>query len=250
MHNQILIPFCHFIDGLNVDKYSKLIVEAVLTCCLWFNRKAWNRSSTWLVQGLVKDQTLYLDEKSYIRNDKAQDYNDMIGNIFNKMKAICSNGGIKLTLDFGNNKKHDVIAIPMIKFIISDCKGNNLLCERMCGHSVNMKGLRRDCNVSPYNDDNTWIDQRLLFSFHNMNKKVGKSEAELQEYSFLPIKNAFHHIIIRGCGGNIYGGTPAETLHTVLLDLCDYIVESIYLIFTKCSLDAISDVALGIYDDA
>ena len=33
----ILMPFCYFIDGLNIDKYGKLTVEAVLTCCLWFN---------------------------------------------------------------------------------------------------------------------------------------------------------------------------------------------------------------------
>ena len=35
--NHILMPFCHFIDGLSVDKYGKLSVEAVLTRCLWFN---------------------------------------------------------------------------------------------------------------------------------------------------------------------------------------------------------------------
>ena len=44
--NHILMPFCHFIDGLQIDKYGKLSVEAVLTCCLWFNRRARNRSST------------------------------------------------------------------------------------------------------------------------------------------------------------------------------------------------------------
>ena len=60
--NHILMPFCHFIDGLNVDKYSKLTVEAVMNCCLWFNRKARNRSSTWWVQGFIEDQT-YLEIK-------------------------------------------------------------------------------------------------------------------------------------------------------------------------------------------
>ena len=40
--NHILMPFCHFIDGLSIDKYGKLSVEAVLTCCLWYNRKARN----------------------------------------------------------------------------------------------------------------------------------------------------------------------------------------------------------------
>ena len=40
--NHILMPFCHFIDGLSIDKYEKLWVEAVSTCCLWYNRKAHN----------------------------------------------------------------------------------------------------------------------------------------------------------------------------------------------------------------
>ena len=130
------------------------------------------------------------------------------------MKAIRDNGGIKLTLDFGNNKKHGVIAIPVIQFIIGDYKGNDLLCGRMGGHSLNMKGLCRDCDISPDNGNNTCIDQRLLCSFHNMNNIVSKSEVELQEYSFLPIKNMFHNISFRSCDRNIYGGTPTKKWHT------------------------------------
>ena len=110
----------------------------------------------------------------------------MICKIYKEMKAIRDNGGIKLTLDFGNNMKHDVIAIPVIQFIIGDCKGNDLLCGRMGGHSLGMKGLCRDCDISPDNGDNTFIDQRLLCSFHNMTTIVSTSEVELQEYSFLP----------------------------------------------------------------
>ena len=80
--NHILMPFCHFIDGLSIDKYGKLSVEAILTCCLWYNRKARNRSSSWFVQGFIEDQTLFRDKKNYVRNDKLQDYHDMISKIF------------------------------------------------------------------------------------------------------------------------------------------------------------------------
>ena len=31
----ILMPFCHFIDGLAINKYGNINVEAVLTCCLY-----------------------------------------------------------------------------------------------------------------------------------------------------------------------------------------------------------------------
>ena len=64
--NQILMPFCHFINGLSVDKYGKLTVEAVMSCCLWFNRKARNRSFTWFVQGFIEDQKLFKDQQDYV----------------------------------------------------------------------------------------------------------------------------------------------------------------------------------------
>ena len=52
-----------------------------------------------------------------------------------------------------------------------------------------------------------------------------KTEEELNEYSFLPISNSFHKLSFGGCRRNIYGATPAEVLHAVLLGLCDYIAE-------------------------
>ena len=59
-----LNAFCHFIDGISVDKYGKLTVEVALTCCIWYNKKARNRASTWWVQGLVQDKKLFRDQKN------------------------------------------------------------------------------------------------------------------------------------------------------------------------------------------
>ena len=246
----ILMPFCHFIDGLNIDKYGKLTVEAVLTCCLWFNRKARNRSSTWWVHGFVQDQKLFRDQKNYIRNDKAQDYHDMMGKIFKEMRVIREAGGMKLTLDFDNNKTYDVIAIPVVQFIIGDCKGNDLLCGRKGGHGLTMKGLCRDCNVSPDDGDNTCIDKPLICSFLRKDNIEGKEKEELNEWSFLPINNCFHNISFGGCERNIYGATPAEILHAVLLGLCEYIAEGMEMIFTLSALDSISLFIVGIYEDS
>ena len=47
----------------------------------------------------------------------------------------------------------------------------------------------------------------------------------------------------------VYGGTPAEILHAVLLGLCDYISEGIELMFTQISMELISHVVAGIYKD-
>ena len=46
------------------------------------------------------------------------------------MKNICDSGGIRLSLDFGNTQKNDVIAIIVFQFIISDYKYNNILYGR------------------------------------------------------------------------------------------------------------------------
>ena len=248
--NHILMPFCHFIDGLKIDKYGKLTVEAVLTCCLWFNRKARNRASTWFVQGFVQDQTLFHNQSTYVRDDKAQDYHDMMAKIFQEMKEIRDSGGIKLCLDFGGGEKHDVIAIPVIQFIIGDCKGNDLLCGRKGGHHIRMKGLCRDCDISPEDGDDVCIEKDLICSFHSIDTIVGHSKEELDKYSFLPIRNCFTDLSFGGCSRNIYGATPAEILHAILLGLCEYISESMELTFTDSSIYIISKTVVGIYENS
>ena len=248
--HHILMPFCHFIDGLSIDKYGKLSVEAVLSCCLWFNRKTRNRASSWFVHGFVEDQKLLSDQKNYMRCDKMQDYHDMMSKIFEEMKLIYDRGGVQLTLDFGCDKIHNVIALPVTQFIIGDCKGNDVLCGRKGGHSLNMKGLCRDCTISPIDGDDVCLGTPLKCRFITIEDVLDKSPEELEEYSFLPINNCFNHISFGGCNRNIYGATPAEILHAVLLGLCEYISEAIDLIFTPTCIEMISEVVIGIYKDS
>ena len=54
---------------------------------------------------------------------------------------------------------------------------------------------------------------------------MGKTKDELDEYSFLPIKNGFRDLSFGGCSRNTYGSNPAEILNAVLLELCEYIAE-------------------------
>ena len=98
-----------------------------MTYCLWFNSKSNNRTSTWWAQEFVQDRKIFRNYGRYSRNNSAQDYHDMIGKIFWEMKEIHDNGDILLTLDLGSGKKYDVIKLPVIQFIINDCKGNELL---------------------------------------------------------------------------------------------------------------------------
>ena len=83
-----------------------------------------------------------------------------------------------------------------------------------------------------------------------MDDVLNKSKEELEKHSFLPIDNCFSHISFGGCNRNIYGGTPAEMLHAVLLGLCEYISEGIDLIFTPMCIEMISQVIVGIYRDS
>ena len=247
--NHILMPFCHFIDGLKVDKYGKLTVEAVLTCCLWFNRKARNRAANWWVHGFVQDQKLFRDQQDYIRDDRAQDYHDMMSKIFNEMREIRANGGIKLTLSL-DGRSFDVIAIPVIQFIIGDCKGNDLICGRKGGHSLQMKGLCRDCNIKPQDGDDPCLDKELLCSFLKKTDIEGKSKAEVEAHSYLYIRNAFSKMSIGGCERGIFGATPAEILHAIQLGMCEYVAESLDVLFTNASLDIISYTVVGIYHNS
>jgi hypothetical protein len=244
--NHILMPFAHFIDGLNCDKFGKLTVEAVLTTCLWFKQKVRNRSEAWWPHGFVQDQKLFGDQQNYSRNDVAQDYHDMMSHIFKEMKQIRDNGGIKLILDFGKDKKHEVIAIPVIQFIIGDCKGNDLLCGRMGAHGTGMGGLCRDCNVSPMDGDNPCVGHPLRCSFHKMEDIIALTPEQKKSLSFLPIKNCFYDLSFGGCARNIFGATPAEILHAIQLGLCNYIAESMEVFFTNSCMDAINNTIAGI----
>ena len=61
----------------------------------------------------------------------------------------------------------------------------------------------------------------------------GKCKEELDNISFIPIHNFFSELSFGGDTRGIYGGTPAEIFHAVLLGLYDYIAEAIELMSTQ-----------------
>ena len=120
-------------------------------------------------------------------------------------------------------KVTQVRAVPVVAFMIGDCKGNDLLCLQKGRHHLKMKGLCRDCNIAPDDDgDNTCIGGPLICQFLKKSDITGKTPArELAEISFLYGTNCFHSLSFGGGNHNICSATPAELLHAVELGLCE-----------------------------
>lgn len=83
------------------------------------------------------------------------------------MKVIRESRDTKLILDFGNNKKYDVIAIPVVQFIFFNFKANGLLCDRKVGNLLTMQVLCCDYDISLDDGDNICIGKQLTCSFHH-----------------------------------------------------------------------------------
>jgi hypothetical protein len=250
----ILMPFCFFIDGLKLDKFGKITLEAVLTCCLWYKRKARNRATSWWLQGFIQDHGLYRDnETPYDQKDKYQDYHIMLEHILKEFAEIRDAGGIKMTLDFecnGEKYTHIVAAKPCIMFIIGDAKGNDMLCCRMGSYtSLKMGGFCRDCDISPQNTDDPCTDVNgLKCSWIDLNIINTTNDDDLKNnLSFYPIKrNCFHYLPMGDNIRNIYGSTPVEILHSILLGLCEYISDGITSKFSNDAMTVINYTIIGI----
>ena len=120
----------------------------------------------------------------------------MMTEIFAEMKHIRDSGGLQLTLDFGSHGVHDVIAILVIQYIVGDCKGNDVLCGRKGGHDVRMKGLCRDCNISPQDGDDVCLDTPLKCDILTKDDALNKTQEELDSISFLKINNCFSDLLL------------------------------------------------------
>ena len=82
-------------------------------------------------------------QNSRIRDDRAQDCHGMLTRALSKFKHARDVGGINITLNLDGHH-HDVNTAPLLRFVIGNRKGDDLLSGRKGVNSLKMKGLCRD----------------------------------------------------------------------------------------------------------
>ncbi len=233
----MIFPLSAFIDGLKLDKFGKLSAEGVLLCFQGYIRRIRLEESSWHLLGFVEDQSNFKDTKGYVRERKMQDYHDMMKVIFAELKSISDNGGLRVDIDFQDGKgvQKDIIIVPVLQYVIGDCKGNDVLCGRKGTHSLNTPMLCRDCDIPSTSAD----DCRYNCTPISMDDIKGKTKEQLQEMSHYLLDNAFWYLPFGGCFLNIHGNSMAEFLHNFEKGKCEEIGRD--LSFTDSANQCISD---------
>jgi hypothetical protein len=239
----LLLPMAFFIDGLKIDKYSKLKCEAVIGNWLIFNRKCRNKVESWFPLGFIEDQGYFIPgytKKEKSEGQKIQDYHDMLKEIFRELREL-QETGISCDLVLNGVEHDNVLLYPDIQYIIGDCEGNDKLCGRFASHSTDTPWLCRDCNVPSQQGH----DHMFQCTFTTKADFVDKSREELKSMSHHLIRNTFHDITNGGCPRNIHGNSPVEFLHQVLLGNCDDVGKC--LNFTDAAMKVLDKAICAIY---
>ena len=110
----------------------------------------------------------------------------------------------------------DIIIVPVIQYIIGDCKGNNVHCGRKGTHVLTTPRLCRDCNIPSSEADNVnyRYNMALMSDFQN------KTKQEMDAMSHYIINNVYHGLPFGGDLHNIHGSCPPEILHVFQLGKC------------------------------
>jgi hypothetical protein len=106
--------------------------------------------------------------------ERLQEYHDILNFLMKQLRKIQEHG-LKWTLDFGDNGMHDVVLKLPLQFIIGNCEGHDKLAGRFKGHTHNIRGLCRDCDVpTQFGDDENWV-----CSYFIQNEMKALTEEEL-----------------------------------------------------------------------
>ena len=130
--------------------------------------------------------------------------------------------------------------LPVIQYLIGDCKNHHIFCGRLSTHTLKTPWLCRDCNCPSLKADDENFECRFLTKLDFL----GKTEDELRQMSHVKIRNAFYDLPMLDIG-NVHSNTPPEALHAILLGPITYINRD--LSFTKTGNDKIEKMFKKIY---
>jgi hypothetical protein len=177
-----------FIDGMKVDNHSgKLKLEPISFIFSRFRRWVRNQDNawrTWAYMEEVKQPRFSNTEEErgdVTAKERMQEYHDILRFLMNDLKKIQVEG-FPWVLDVGEGRKQNVVLKMPLQFVIGDCEGHDKLVGRFKGHTMNIKGLCRDCNIPTVDsDDVDWLC--TYFVEETMNRL---SPEELRQLSFTP----------------------------------------------------------------
>jgi hypothetical protein len=226
-----------FIDGMKVDNLSgKLKLEPISFTFSRFRHWVHNQDNawrTWAYMEEVKEPILSNEEDNVTltAKDRLQEYHDILGFLLKDLKKI-QDDGFPWTLDFGGERKHNVVLKMPLQFVIGDCEGHDKLVGRFKGHTMNIKGLCRDCDISTeHSDDVDW-----LCNYFEEEYMQGLTEDELCQKSFHNIKNGFDGVSVGGCPRGLRTLFNPEMLHLFKSGQCEWISDGYtYTLSTKAT---------------
>ena len=191
--------------GFFIDELKRLGSEVVLESYQRFVKHVRNMEESWVPLGFVENQSNFKDQKGYVKEKKMNSYHAMIAHIFREFRSIIENRGIKVDLDYGTGVVHkDIIIVPVIQYIIGDCKGNNVHCGRKGTHVLTTPRLCRDCNIPLSEADN--VNYRCNMA--SMRDFLNKTKVEMDAMSHYNINNAWYVLPFGGCPHNIHCSCP------------------------------------------
>ena len=135
----------------------------------------------------------------------------------------------------------DVIIVPVIKYIIGNCKGNNIHCSKKITLTLSTLRLCRDCNIPSLQADD--VDLKCVMA--KMPDFKDKTKQELNEKSHYQIKNVHHDLPYGGDPYNMHSRSPLELLHNLQMGNCNKSGRD--LLFKEAASDYISTSFTGIY---
>ena len=245
----VLIPVILFIDKTHCSTNGTLSAEPVLVSIgniPLIHRKS--NTDAWFNLGFIPEKKLTQSEIDYEKKGKGcrvsntERYHAFLLSLLSEFKKIqdqdyVTNMGIRLNITgIGNIQAHFELAM-----VIGDCLGNDQLCCHYKSYSKRVHRPMRQCYCS-YDqlDDHTVqcsavdaenLEKAIRSCIYHVNADQGEvtkardlAKVHSQELHI----SSLSQFKFGGCKSGIYGSTPVEILHALLLGIMKYVLICIF----------------------